>query len=103
MSARENRRVVLPIFPLPDVVFFPETDLPLHIFEARYRQLLEDALEGERTIGIQLLDPARPSDADGRPALCAIGCAGTIVDHETLDDGRSNIVLKGTFRYRIGA
>lgn len=103
MSAREKRHVVLPIFPLPGVVFFPETDLPLHVFEPRYRQLLADALEGERTIGIQLLDPARPADPDGRPAVFAIGCAGKIVDYEPLDDGRSNIVLKGAFRYRIGA
>ena len=97
------RHVVLPIFPLPDVVFFPETDLPLHVFEPRYRQLLSDALDGDRTIGIQLLDPARPADADGRPAVFSIGCAGNIVDYEPLDDGRSNIVLKGAFRYRIDA
>jgi Lon protease-like protein len=103
MSAREKRHTVLPIFPLPDVVFFPETDLPLHIFEPRYRELLSDALEGDRTIGIQLLDPAAPADAAGRPAVYAIGCAGKIVDYEPLDDGRSNILLKGVFRYRIGA
>jgi Lon protease-like protein len=102
-SDYESMHVVLPIFPLPDVVFFPETELPLHVFEARYRDLLSDALDGERTIGIQLLDPTRPVDPDGRPAVHAIGCAGKIVDHEPLDDGRSNVVLKGVFRYRIDA
>jgi len=103
MGERERRHILLPIFPLPDVVFFPETELPLHVFEPRYRELLSDALDGDRTIGIQLLDPARPADPDGRPAVHAIGCAGTIIDYEPLDDGRSNIVLKGEFRYRIGA
>src|SRR5947208_2921940 len=98
-----DKHVVLPIFPLPDVVFFPETELPLHVFESRYRDLLSDALDGERTIGIQLLDPSGPLHPDGRPAVHAIGCAGQIVDYEPLDDGRSNILLKGVFRYRIDA
>jgi uncharacterized protein len=98
---RGASRRVLPIFPLPDVVFFPETLLPLHIFEARYREMLEDALAGESVIGIQLLDPSREADPNGRPAVFDIGCAGEIVEHEPLEDGRSNIVLSGLFRYRI--
>lgn len=91
----------LPIFPLPDVVFLPETHLPLHVFEPRYRAMLADALEGDRTIGVQLLHPAEPPDELGRPAVHEIGCAGEIVEHEPLEDGRSNIVLKGLWRYRI--
>lgn len=102
MSARERSRVLIPIFPLPDVVFFPETELPLHIFEPRYRELVADALEGDRTIGIQLLNPAGPADDDGRPGVFEIGCAGKIVDYEPLDDGRSNVLLRGVFRYRLG-
>lgn len=91
----------LPIFPLPDAVFFPETHLPLHVFEPRYREMLADALAGERLIGVQRLNPAAPAAEDGRPAVFEIGCAGEVVEHESLEDGRSNIVLRGAFRYRI--
>ncbi|HEV8268463.1 MAG TPA: LON peptidase substrate-binding domain-containing protein, partial [Thermoanaerobaculia bacterium] len=91
----------LPIFPLPDLVFLPETTLPLHVFEPRYRDLLSDALAGEKVIGVQRLKAGPSTDAAGRPELYEIGCAGEIVEHEALEDGRSNIVLKGLFRYRI--
>jgi Lon protease-like protein len=97
MSAR--RRV--PLFPLSGIVFFPETTLPLHVFEPRYREMLADVLDGERIIGVQLLDAAAPPDAAGRPAILPIGCAGDVLEHEALPDGRSNIVLRGLFRYRI--
>ena len=96
-----NSRRRLPLFPLPDVVFFPETTLPLHVFEPRYREMLQDALAGERIIGVQLLDAASPADASGRPAILPIGCAGLVHEHETLPDGRSNILLRGLYRYRI--
>ncbi|MEO6324365.1 MAG: LON peptidase substrate-binding domain-containing protein [Thermoanaerobaculia bacterium] len=92
----------LPIFPLPDLVFFPETTLPLQIFEPRYRAMLEDAMEGDRTIGIQTLSaPGAVTDVIGDPAVLAVGCAGEIVEHEPQDDGRSHIVLTGLYRYRI--
>ena len=91
----------LPIFPLPEVVFFPETALPLQIFEPRYRTLLKDVLDGDRTIGIQTLDPVSEKDPHGRPVVLSVGCAGEIVEHESEDDGRSQIVLKGLYRYRI--
>jgi Lon protease-like protein len=91
----------IPIFPLPGVVFFPETMLPLHVFEPRYREMLADALAGDRILGVQLLDPSGRPDAAGRPAVHAIGCAGEIAEHEPLADGRSNILLRGVFRYRI--
>ncbi|HEX7615757.1 MAG TPA: LON peptidase substrate-binding domain-containing protein [Thermoanaerobaculia bacterium] len=92
---------LLPLFPLPNVLLLPETDLPLHIFEPRYQAMLSDALLGERLLGIQLLNPAGPPDGAGRPAVFEVGCAGEIVEHEQLEDGRSNILLRGTFRYRI--
>jgi len=100
---KDGRRRRLPIFPLPGVIFFPQTDLPLHVFEPRYRTLLADALVGDRTIGIQLLKPDAPPDSAGRPAVFEIGCAGEIVEHEALEDGRSNILLRGLFRYRLEA
>src|SRR5512141_347918 len=101
MVARMNERILLPLFPLPNVLLLPETTLPLHVFEPRYRTMLADALSGDRVIGIQLLNPAAPPDGAGRPAVFEIGCAGEIVRHEPLEDGRSNILLRGTFRYRI--
>lgn len=98
MSDDARRR--LPIFPL-DVVLFPETLLPLHIFEPRYRAMVADALQGDKTIGIQRLKEGEPPDGEGRPAIFDIGCAGEIVEHEPIEDGRSNIVLKGLYRYRV--
>jgi len=94
-------RRLLPLFPLPSVLLLPETDLPLHIFEPRYQAMLADALAGERLLGIQLLNPSGPPDDAGRPAVFEVGCAGEVVQHEALEDGRSNILLRGMFRYRI--
>lgn len=91
---------VLPLFPL-EAVLLPETRLPFHVFEPRYRRMLADALDGDRLVGLHTLDPAAPALPDGRPALLPFGCAGQIVENEPLPDGRSNIVLRGTFRYRI--
>ena len=93
---------VLPLFPL-DAVLLPETHLPFHVFEPRYRAMLADALAGTRLIGLHTLDPAAPALSDGRPGLLPFGCAGEIVEHEALPDGRSNIVLHGVFRYRVEA
>ena len=90
----------LPIFALPEVVLLPGTLLPLHIFEPRYRAMVADALEGDRTIGMSLVKPgAEEEGAD--PEVFAVGGAGEIVESERLDDGRYNILLSGTFRFRI--
>lgn len=97
-----GRLLSIPIFPLEDVVLFPDTHLPLHIFEPRYRSMVADAMAGDRVIGIQLLRPSGTGqDPAGRPAVYEVGCAGQIVEHEPLEDGRSNIVLRGRYRYRI--
>ena len=95
-------RRLIRIFPLPNVVLLPETTIPLHVFEPRYRKMLADALDSDRLIGMQLLK-AGGGDDEGPPALHSIGCAGEVVHHEPLDDGRSNILLRGSFRYRIEA
>ena len=90
----------LPIFALPGVVLLPETVLPLHIFEPRYRAMVADALEGDRTIGMALMKPGwELGGAD--PEVFSVGGAGEIVDSESLEDGRYNILLLGRFRYRI--
>lgn len=84
-------------------MLLPQTHLPFHVFEPRYRAMLADALAGDRLIGLHTLDPQAPPLPDGRPALLPFGCAGEVVEHEELPDGRSNIVLRGAFRYRLVA
>lgn len=92
---------LLPLFPLPNVVLFPNVFLPLHIFEARYRRMVADALAGERMIGMVLLRPGYQANYEGRPPVYSIGCAGLITHAEPLADGRYNIVLRGIEKFRI--
>jgi Lon protease-like protein len=91
----------LPLFPLPNVVLFPEMPLPLHIFEPRYRQMVADAREGHDTIGMVLLRPGWEPHYEGRPAIFPIGCAGRIEQCEPLPDGRYNLVLRGRVRFEV--
>jgi uncharacterized protein len=90
-----------PLFPLPDVVFFPRTLLPLHVYEPRYRALASDALEQDGTICTALLKPGWESDYYGSPEVYPVGCVGKIVQHEKLADGRYNITLDGQTKVRI--
>src|SRR5204862_66647 len=89
---------LLPLFPLPNVVLFPNVFLPLHIFEPRYREMVGDALAGDRMIGMVLLKPGWESDYEGRPPVYPIGCSGVITHAERLQDGRFNIVLRRVAR-----
>jgi hypothetical protein len=91
----------IPLFPLPNVVLFPATLLPLHIFEPRYRAMVEDALEGERVIGMVMLRPGWEPDYEGAPRVYPIGCAGFITHADRLPDGRYNILLRGHEKFRI--
>ncbi|PYR73094.1 MAG: hypothetical protein DMF87_26680 [Acidobacteria bacterium] len=91
----------IPLFPLPNVVLFPNVFLPLHIFEPRYRQMVADALEGDRIIGMTLLRPGYEADYEGRPAIYDIGCAGVITHSQPLADGRYDIVLRGMEKFRV--
>ena len=84
------------IFPLSGAVLYPRLQLPLHIFEPRYRAMISDALARDRRIG--MIQPQRP--ADGAP-LYTIGCLGRIDEVEALDDGRFNIILEGESRFRV--
>ena len=90
----------LRLFPLPEVVLLPGTVLPLHIFEPRYRRMVADALEGDRTIGMAMLKPGWEEEGES-PRIHSVGGAGEIVESEKLPDGRYNILLEGRFRYRI--
>jgi Lon protease-like protein len=91
----------IPIFPLPNVVLFPNVFLPLHIFEPRYRAMVKDALASDRIIGMVLLRPGFESDYAGRPPVYPIGCAGLVTHSEALPDGRFNIVLRGLEKFRM--
>jgi hypothetical protein len=93
----------IPIFPLPNAVLFPNVCLPLHIFEARYRRMVADALSGDRIIGMTLLRPGFERDYEGRPPIYDIGCAGVITHAERLADGRYDIVLRGIEKFRVTA
>ena len=84
------------IFPLPGAVLYPGLQLPLHVFEPRYRAMIGDALARDRKIG--MIQPKRP--VEGSP-LFAIGCLGRINDVEAMEDGRYNIVLEGESRFRL--
>jgi Lon protease-like protein len=94
---------LLPLFPLPNVVLFPNVFLPLHIFEPRYREMVADALDADRMIGMVLLKPGWERDYEGRPPVYPVGCSGVITHVEALADGRYNIVLRGLERFRIVA
>jgi Lon protease-like protein len=74
---------------------------PLHIFELRYRQMTEAALEAGRLIGMVTVRPDAREKMEGNPPIYAVGCAGFITDHERLSDGRYNIVLRGVKRFRV--
>ena len=91
----------IPLFPLPNVVLFPNVFLPLHIFEARYRDMVTDALAADRIIGMVLLRPGWENDYEGRPAIYPVGCAGLITHAERLPDGRFNIVLQGMEKFKV--
>jgi Lon protease-like protein len=92
----------LPVFPLPDVVFFPGTVLPLHVFETRYREMVKDALAADRTIAVALLRPGWEEQYAGNPACFEVATAGTIEDLETTSDGRYYFKLAGAVRVRLG-
>jgi Lon protease-like protein len=92
---------LLPLFPLPTTVLFPNVFLPLHIFEPRYREMVADAIAGDRLIGMVLLKPGWQRDYEGRPDVYPIGCTGVVTHVEHLADGRYDIVLRGIERFRI--
>jgi uncharacterized protein len=92
---------LLPLFPLPNLVFFPHTRLPLHVFEPRYRQMVQEALESDERFGIVLLRPGWEADYFGAPSVYEFGTVATIEQAVPLEDGRYNIVVHGDARFRI--
>ena len=94
-------RGIIPIFPLPDLVFFPHATLPLHIFEPRYREMTEDALRGDRLIAMALLKPGWENGYEGNPDIFPLACAGLIEEEVRLPGGRFNIRLRGMARVEV--
>ncbi len=91
----------IPVFPLPNVVFFPKTYLPLHIFEPRYREMVSDTAAEGQCIGMALLKEGWEQDYHGNPPIFEVGCVGRLVNVQRLPDGRFNILLQGLHRYEI--
>ena len=104
----DKRSNPLPLFPLKEVVLFPGTVLPLHIFEPRYRQMVEDVKDTHRLIGmVLLLEDDGEDEGDGGggcggvPPVARVGCAGRIVEIEELADGRYNLKVAGMQKFEI--
>ena len=88
----------IPIFPLSNFIIFPNTTVPLNIFEPRYIQMIDDCMKGNRLIGI--VQPKKTGDLK-KPNLYEVGCVGKITNFNETEDGRYFIVLNGICRYKI--
>ncbi|WNG30826.1 ATP-dependent protease [Cystobacter fuscus] len=97
----ERTTQALKVFPLPSAVLLPHAVLPLHIFEPRYRALVRDALAGDKVMALAQLEPGWEGQYGERPPLHPMMCAGLIIWHEELPDGRYNILLQGVCRARL--
>ncbi|MEM8944220.1 MAG: LON peptidase substrate-binding domain-containing protein [Planctomycetota bacterium] len=97
----ERFRGTARLFPLPDLVMFPHVMQPLHIFEPRYCDLLNAALDSDGLIAMSMLAPGWESDYEGRPPLNPYACLGKIVTHQRQSDGHYNVLLLGLRRIRI--
>lgn len=93
--------MIVPLFPLPNVVLFPGTPLPLYIFEERYRTMIRETLEGNGQLIIALLREGSESSYSEASSVHPIACLGKIESHEELEDGKYNIVVVGLKRVRI--
>ncbi len=84
----------LPLFPLPDVVLFPTRPLPLHVFEYRYRIMMNTILESDRRFGVLMVDPVKGTIAN-------VGCCAEIIHHQKLQDDRMKMLTLGQQRFRV--
>jgi Lon protease-like protein len=89
------------LFPLPNLVLFPHVMQPLHVFEPRYRDLLENALADDRLIAMAVLAPGWEKNYEGRPTLYPMACLGRVTTHYRLPDGTYNVLLLGVGRVRL--
>jgi Lon protease-like protein len=91
--------LVIPVFPLDGVLLLPGGQLPLNIFEPRYLNMFDDAMSGERIIGMV---QTRPGGDEERPSLAPVGCAGRVTSFAETSDGRYLVTLTGICRFRVG-
>ena len=91
----------LPVFPLPNVVFFPRTVLPLHVFEPRYLAMVADVMASDRLMGVVWLEPGWNEGVEGKPTLSPVFGVGEVVRQEAAEDGQINILVKGLARARL--
>ena len=103
LSLPEDFQNIVRLFPLPNLVLFPGVIQALHIFEPRYRAMIEDALKADELIAMALVKPGLQSELSIRPELCDTVCIGKIVTHAQLEDGRYNLLLLGARRAKIVA
>ena len=99
-KSNNNLPKKIPIFPLSNFIIFPNTTVPLNIFEPRYIQMVDDSMKSNRLIG--MIQPRKTGDLK-KPDLHKIGCVGKITSFNETDDGRYLIVLNGICRYEITA
>lgn len=103
-TIRVNFGKPMPLFPLDSVSLLPQQVLPLHIFEPRYRQMMEHALDGAGQFAMAVFrGRAWKQEYHGRPPLMPAVCVGQIAQHEKLPDGRFNLLLQGVCRARIAS
>ena len=93
--------MIVPLFPLPNVVLFPKTPLPLYIFEERYRTMVRETLAGNGELVIALLRTGFEPTYAGISAVHEVACLGKIETYEELEDGKYNVVVVGIHRVRI--
>jgi ATP-dependent Lon protease len=89
------------LFPLPNLVMFPQVMQPLRVFEPRYRELLEDALADDGLIAMATLAPGWEADYEGRPPLARVACLGRVAAHHRFEGGQYNVLLAGLRRVRL--
>ena len=96
MKKIENLPNKISIFPLSNFIIFPNTSVPLNIFEPRYIKMIDDSMKSNRIIGM-----IQPKNKDEIPGLYSVGCAGRITSFNETDDGRYLIIIKGVSRFKI--
>ena len=96
MKKIENLPNKISIFPLSNFIIFPNTSVPLNIFEPRYIKMIDDSMKTNRIIGM-----IQPKNKDEIPGLYSVGCAGRITSFNETDDGRYLIIIKGVSRFKI--
>ena len=90
---------IISVFPLSNFIIFPNTTVPLNIFEPRYLDMVNDSMKSDKLIG--MIQPKNSKDENGIPKLHAVGCLGKIISFRETNDGRYLIELKGKIRFRI--